>query len=117
MDLLGRKQILLDLVLDDAVAGFLNREKGERFSLGSGGRGHRVHDRVDALLAELGELLPRLFGAPGKRPRLGDGSQVAIGLGRSGVSHWDVSRQLSGHGSQLSGLSARSVQPRCGDAG
>ena len=56
VDLLGREQVLLDLVGDDAVAGLLDRQARERLRLRRGGCGHRVDDGVDLFLRELGEL-------------------------------------------------------------
>ena len=88
VDLLGAEEVLLNLVFDDAVAGFLDGEPRERFSLRRRGGGHRVHDRVDALLTELGQFEPRLFGAAGQRASLGNGGEVAIGLSRArGFGH------------------------------
>ena len=59
VDLLGGEQVLLDLVGDDAVAGFFVGEAGQRLGLGGGGGGHRVDDGVDLLLGELGERRAR----------------------------------------------------------
>ena len=84
VDLLRSEEVLLNLVGDDAVAGFFDGEPRERFGLRRGGRGHRVDDGVDAFLAELGELEPRLLGAARERARLGDRGQIAIGLRRDG---------------------------------
>ena len=81
VDLLRREEVLLDLVFDDAVAGFLDGQPRERLRLrGRGGR-HRVDDRVDLLLAELGELEPRLLGAPRERARFGDRREIAVAWG------------------------------------
>ena len=80
VDLLGREEILLNLVGDDPVAGFLDGEARERFGLRRGGGGHRVDDRVDLFLVELGELEPGLLRAAGERARFGDGREIAIGL-------------------------------------
>ena len=79
VDLLRAEEVLLDLVGDDAVAGFFDGEPGERFGLRRRGGGHRVDDGVDALLAELGQLEPGLLGAPRQRAGLGDGGEIAIG--------------------------------------
>jgi hypothetical protein len=81
--LLRAEEILLDLVFDDAVAGFIDGESRERFGLRRGGGSHRIDNCVDALLAELGQLEPRLLRAPGESACLSDGGQIAIGL-RSG---------------------------------
>ena len=80
VDLLRREEVLLDLVFDDAVAGFLDGEPRERFGVRRRGRGHRVDDGVDVLLAEFRELEPRLLGAARERARFGDRREIAIGL-------------------------------------
>jgi hypothetical protein len=59
---------------------------GERLGLCGGGLRHRVDNRVDLLLSELGERVARLTCAPYKRARFVNGRQIAIGLGR-GLRH------------------------------
>ena len=86
VDLLRGEEVLLDLVGDDAVAGFLVRQPGERLGLRRDGRRHGVDDRVDLLLGQLGERRRGLFGAPRERAGFADRGEVAIGLGR-GLSH------------------------------
>jgi len=87
------KQVLLNLVGDDAITGFFNGKPRKRFRLQRGGCGHGVDDGVDALLAELGQLEPRLFRASSERPRLRDGSE---GRGRSGGAGIHLDRRLQG---------------------
>ena len=45
VDLLGGEEVLLNLVGDDAVAGFFDGQAGERLGLRRRGRGHGVDDR------------------------------------------------------------------------
>ena len=88
VDLLRAEQVLLNLVFDDAVAGFFDGEPREGFGLRRGRGGHRVDDGVDLLLAEFGELEPGLLGAARERARFGDRCEIAIGLRRAcGFSH------------------------------
>ena len=87
VDLLRREEILLDLVFDDAVAGFFDGQAGKGFGLGRGRGGHRVDDRVDTFLAEFRELSQRLFGAARQCTRFGNRSQVAIRLLWDGFCH------------------------------
>ena len=99
VDALGGEQVLLDLVGDDAVAGFLDGEPRERLGLRRGGRGHRVDDGVDLLLGELGELEPCLLRAPRERARFGDRGEIAIdceGPSRSTNATASVSRPAYG---------------------
>src|SRR4029077_17773425 len=84
VDLLSAEEILLDLVFDDAVPGFLDREARQGFGVRRRRDGHCVHDRVYTSLAELGEREPRHPGAARQRAGLGDGGQIAVRLG--GVS-------------------------------
>ena len=86
VDLLRGEQVLLDLVGDDAVAGFFVGEAGERLGLGRDRGRHRVDDGVDLFLGELGERVGGLLRAARKGPRLVNGRQVAIGLSR-GLRH------------------------------
>ena len=87
VDLVGGEQILLNLVGDDAVPGFLDGKRRERFGLRAGGGGDGVHDRIDLRLRELSERSGGHLRATGQRARLGDGREVAVGLGRGGVRH------------------------------
>ena len=88
VDLLRAEQVLLNLVFDDAVGGFLDGEARERLRLRRGGGGHRIDDRVDARLIELGELEPRLLRSAGERTCLGNRREIAIGLrGNGGLGH------------------------------
>ena len=88
VDLLRGEEVLLNLVVDDAVAGLLDGEPGEGLGLRRGGGGHRVDDGVDLFLAELGELEPGLLGAAREGARLGDRGEVAVGLRwRRAVGH------------------------------
>ena len=80
VDLLRAEQVLLNLVFDDAVAGFFDGEPRERLGLRRGRGGHRVDDGVDLRLAEFGELEPGLLGAASQRAGFGDRGEVAIGL-------------------------------------
>ena len=77
--LLRGKKVLLDLVGDDPVAGFLDRQPGEGLGLSRRRVGHRVDDGVDALLAEFRQLEPRLLGPPRHGARFGDGGEIPIG--------------------------------------
>ena len=86
VDLFRREQVLLDLVGDDAVAGFFVREAGEGFGLRRDGGGHRVDQRVDLLLGELRQDGGGFPGPAGERPRLLNGCEVAIVPRRSGRS-------------------------------
>ena len=80
VDLLRREQVLLDLVGDDAVTGFLVREARERFGLRRDGGGHRVDDGVDLILGELREDGGSLPGALRASVRASlNGGEVAIG--------------------------------------
>src|SRR5262245_11125260 len=87
VDLLRAEQILLNLVFDDAVASLFYGEPREHLRGRRGCGRHRVDDRIDAFLAELGKLEPRLFRAARERSSLGDRCEVTIGLWRSGFSH------------------------------
>ena len=86
VDLVGGEEVLLDLVGDDAVAGFLVRQPGEGLGLRRGGLRHRVDDGVDLFLGELGEEARGFLRAARERARFVNGGQVAIGLGR-GLRH------------------------------
>jgi len=81
VDLLRAEEILLNLVFDDAVAGFFDGQAREGLGLRRRRRGHRVDNGVDLLLAELGELEPCLPGAARQRARFSDRGQVAVALG------------------------------------
>ena len=82
VDALGGEQVLLDLVGDDAEAGFLDGEPRQRLGLRPDGRRHRVDDAIDLFLREFGEDGARPFGALGQPPRFLGGSEVAVGQGR-----------------------------------
>src|SRR5262245_42479669 len=76
----------MNLVVDNAVAGFVDGYPREGISLVGGGGCHGIDDGIDALLTEFGELQPSLFGAAGERSRLRNRSKVAISL-RCGFRH------------------------------
>jgi hypothetical protein len=82
VDLLGREEVLLDLVGDDAVAGFLDGETGERFGLRRDGGGHRIHDGVDLFLGQLGQRRGGFPGTANERAGFADRREIAIGLDR-----------------------------------
>ncbi len=79
VDPIGGKLILLDLVGDDAVSGFFDRQLRERLALRRDGRRHRVDDGVDALLRQLRDFHLRLLGTARERARFGHRSEIAIG--------------------------------------
>src|SRR5581483_9032294 len=97
IDLVGGEEVLLDLVLDDAVARLLDGKPREPLRLGRRRRGHRIDNCVDLFLAELGELHPRLLGTAGERARLGDRGEIAVGLRAAldGRHHAPLGRILS----------------------
>jgi hypothetical protein len=72
MDLLGAEEVFLNLVVDDAVARFLDGKSREGFGLSRCGGGHGINDGVDALLAEFSELGPGVFCATSERTRFGN---------------------------------------------
>ena len=82
VDLLGGEEVLLDLVGDDAVAGFLVRQPRERLGLRRDGGRHGVDDRVDLVLGQLRQRRRGLLGAARERARFADRGEVAIGRGR-----------------------------------
>jgi hypothetical protein len=84
---LGREQVLLDLVGDDAVSGLFDRQAGELFGARPGRGRHRVDDAIDLILGELGEERRRLLGALREPARFLNGSEVAVSLGGSGGGH------------------------------
>ena len=86
VDLLRGEEVLLDLVGDDAVAGLLVREPGERLGVRRHRRRHGVDDRVDLLLGEFSEGGRGRFGAARERAGSLHRSEIAIGLCR-GLSH------------------------------
>ena len=86
VDLVGREEVLLDLVGDDAVARLLVSEPGERLRLGRRGLRHAVDDGVDLLLRELRQNSGRLLRAAREGARFVNGGEVAIALGR-GLRH------------------------------
>ena len=83
VDLLGREEILLDLVVDDAVAGFFGGKPGERFSLRGDGRRHGVDVGVDLILSAFGE---------------GRGSRFRAARERLALPQWRRGRDRSGPG-------------------
>jgi hypothetical protein len=52
VDLLGAEQVLLDLVLDDPVAGFFDGKPRECFGVRGGRSSHGLDDGVNPFLAE-----------------------------------------------------------------
>ena len=84
VDLLGREEVLLNLVGDDAVGRFFDRKPRELLGARARRRGHRVDDAVDLFLAEFRERGRRRFGALRELPGFLNGREIAIG--RSG--HW-----------------------------
>ena len=96
MHALRREQVLLDLVGDDAEAGFFDGQAGERFGLRRDRRGHRVDDGVDLRLGKLGEDELRFLGAARQRARLGDGREIFVRLRRCcGGSHTSQDLELA----------------------
>ena len=93
IDLLRAEEILLDFVFDNPVSGLFDGEPRECLSLGCRRGGHRVDDRVDAFLAELGELEPCLPGAPREGAGFGNRGEIAIALGLTyGFRHRQTQR-------------------------
>jgi len=82
----GGEEVLLDLVGDVAVAGLFVRQPGERFGLRRDRRRHRVDDRVDLLLRQLGERRRGGLRAADEGAGFADRRKIAIGLGRR-LSH------------------------------
>ncbi len=87
VDLLRTEQVLLDLVVDDAVSGLVDSQLGERPGVRRHRGSHRVNNGVDPLLAELGQLEPRLLGPLRERPCFGNRREIAISIGRDGFCH------------------------------
>ena len=77
------EQVFLNLVGDDAVAGFLHGKARERLGV----KGHRVShggdDGVDLFLGEFRENRLRLPGGGGKRPSLRDRLEILVRTGRA----------------------------------
>ena len=118
VDLLRGEEVLLDLVGDDAVAGFLVRETGERFGLRRDGRGHRVDERSICSWENSASAGAAAFARLRERPGLGDGGEVAVRLGgghrcwaRRLTTPWRPSG-LSGGPSRLPRAAAGSRGPR-----
>ena len=64
------EQVLLDLVRDNAVAGLLDGQPGQRLRVRRHGIGHRRYDSIDLFLAELGKERLCLFRGAREGPRL-----------------------------------------------
>ena len=91
------EQVLLDLVFVDAKPCLVHSQTGKRLGVGGGGVGDGGDDGVDLFLGELGEFEPGLLGPSGERARLGNGGEVAIGLGADGgVCHRAAMRPWGG---------------------
>ena len=88
MHAVGREEVLLDLVGDDAEAGFFDGQARELFGARPRGGGHRVDDAIDLVLGELGEGgrggLARCARAGARRDPTGDWSRSA-GAGASAI--------------------------------
>ena len=78
VDLLRGEEVLLNLVGDDAVAGFLDGEPGEGFGLRRGGGGHGVDDGVDFSWLNSASSSHACL-ARRASARFRDGGEVAIG--------------------------------------
>jgi hypothetical protein len=81
VDHLRRKEVFLNLVADDAVAGFIDGHPRENFGLGRGRGGARVDNCVDLVLAEFGEFWSGVFGAPCERAGFLGRDEIAIAVG------------------------------------
>ena len=85
-DLLGREEVLLDLVGHDPVAGLFHRQAREFLRTWPCRVGHGGDTAIDLFLRELGQRRGRLFGALRELPGFLNGGQITIG-GRGGRSH------------------------------
>ena len=86
MDVPGGEQVLAGLVGDDAIARFLDSQRGQRLGFRRRGFRRGIHYGVDGALRELGQPRLRRPGLAGQPARFLNRALVAAG-GRGRLTH------------------------------